>query len=520
MSGACRQQQVRGGYRDAGCPTASSQLARVIPNFRRDGELGHPLFELLENLLLLIAGRTVPELQPHEGAPAGGAVLEHGFTLCQLTERIARGLADAPPAAKIVATIGLLLVVSGTATAIFGAAAIAFPPFLPTRTFEFAGLFIGVDQVISTLIAAGAAAGLYSFFRFSKLGVAMRGVVDNPDLLDLAGTSPARVRTQSWIIGNCFAALSGILLAPQTGLDSILLTLLVVQAFGAAAVGAFTSLPLTYLGGPEVTPFRDGPITVGRAGDKIRVRVPVKFSGGEAAVLVNARREGAIVEIAVADSGPGIAPAFLPHVFEEFRQADDSPSRAHGGLGLGLAIARRLGVDASVTAEAERAVPDVERRLDALLADVERRSQELDALRATLAETERALAEDRGRLEARGAELQDLERAVTERQRALEREGARRAVHRQPRLDQVRVVESRIAAPEKHHVGAPAHLREGGRGQPEHGIPHVVGDRVPHDAVQPAPGVVVPEPRQAGRRIHVAALQPQLPGRRAVRRPG
>ena len=166
-----------------------------------------------------------------------------------LTERIARGLAEAPPAAKIVATVGLLLAVSGTATAIFGAAAIAFPTFLPTRTFEFAGLFIGVDQLISTLIAAGAAAGLYSFFRFSKLGVAMRGVVDNPDLLDLAGTSPARVRTQSWIIGNCFAALSGILLAPQTGLDSILLTLLVVQAFGAAAVGAFTSLPLTYLGG-------------------------------------------------------------------------------------------------------------------------------------------------------------------------------------------------------------------------------------------------------------------------------
>ena len=172
-------------------------------------------------------------------APAAGVI----------TERIARGLADAPPAAKIVATVGLLLAVSGTATAIFGAAAINFPAFLPTRTFSFGGLYIGVDQLISTLIAAAAAAGLYSFFRFSKLGVAMRGVVDNPDLLDLAGTSPARVRTQSWIIGNCFAALSGILLAPQTGLDSILLTLLVVQAFGAAAVGAFTSLPLTYVGG-------------------------------------------------------------------------------------------------------------------------------------------------------------------------------------------------------------------------------------------------------------------------------
>jgi ABC-type branched-subunit amino acid transport system permease subunit len=41
--------------------------------------------------------------------------------------------------------------------------------------------------------------------------------------LDLAGTSPARVRTQAWVIGNAFAALSGILLAPLTGLDAFLL---------------------------------------------------------------------------------------------------------------------------------------------------------------------------------------------------------------------------------------------------------------------------------------------------------
>src|SRR2546423_8969420 len=51
------------------------------------------------------------------------------------------------------------------------------------------------------------------------------------------------------MIGSAFAGLAGILLAPLTGLDAILLTLLVVQAFGAAAVGAFTSLPLTYVGG-------------------------------------------------------------------------------------------------------------------------------------------------------------------------------------------------------------------------------------------------------------------------------
>ena len=48
------------------------------------------------------------------------------------------------------------------------------------------------------------------------------------------------------------------------------------------------------------------------------------------------------MEISVADDGPGIAPEFLPHVFERFSQADSSSTRRHGGLGLGLAIARHL----------------------------------------------------------------------------------------------------------------------------------------------------------------------------------
>lgn len=68
----------------------------------------------------------------------------------------------------------------------------------------------------------------------------------------------------------------------------------------------------------------------------------VKFTPARGRVAVRLQRMDATARIEVADSGRGISPAFLPHVFERFRQADSSTTRAHGGLGLGLAIARQL----------------------------------------------------------------------------------------------------------------------------------------------------------------------------------
>ena len=68
----------------------------------------------------------------------------------------------------------------------------------------------------------------------------------------------------------------------------------------------------------------------------------VKFTPGEGRVSIRARRRQGRVEIEVQDRGIGIAEEFLPHVFERFRQQDSSTTRAHGGLGLGLAIVRHL----------------------------------------------------------------------------------------------------------------------------------------------------------------------------------
>jgi PAS domain S-box-containing protein len=68
----------------------------------------------------------------------------------------------------------------------------------------------------------------------------------------------------------------------------------------------------------------------------------VKFTPRDGRVELRVSRVEPHVEITVADTGAGIAPEFMPYVFDRFRQADSSTTREHGGLGLGLAIARQL----------------------------------------------------------------------------------------------------------------------------------------------------------------------------------
>jgi ABC-type branched-subunit amino acid transport system ATPase component/branched-subunit amino acid ABC-type transport system permease component len=167
-----------------------------------------------------------------------------------LFERLAKALAGGSLAMQVTSTVGVLLIVQAAFTIIYGTQQERqVPAFLPTHVYRIFGASVTEEKIIIFAVSVAATLGLWLFFRYARLGTAMRAVVSNPDLLDLAGTSPTATRRWAWIIGVVFAAASGLLLASSVSLTGTTLTLLIVQAFGAAAIGAFSSLPLTFLGG-------------------------------------------------------------------------------------------------------------------------------------------------------------------------------------------------------------------------------------------------------------------------------
>lgn len=211
------------------------------------------IFNFAHGAIAALAAFAYYELHIGQGLPwpiaLALAVVVLPPVIAVVLERITRALAGGTAMTKIAATVGLQLALVSALLAHYGRIGLKFPAFLPTATVDVFGVLVGADQLISTGIALAGAVAFFLFFRLSPMGTRMRAVVDNPELLSLTGTNPVVVRTWAWLIGIWFAAVSGVLLAPQLGLDALLLTLLVVQAFGAAAVGLFSSLPLTYLGG-------------------------------------------------------------------------------------------------------------------------------------------------------------------------------------------------------------------------------------------------------------------------------
>lgn len=174
-------------------------------------------------------------------AAAFGWFMER-FTLRPLRER--------PVLTRVIVTLGWLLVLQSVAGLIWKDTSYHIPlQIFPQNGIRIAQLTLGYNQIANIVIAAALAVLLGYFLRASSLGVAMRATSDNPTAARLLGLDVNRVAATAWILGSVLAAVAGLLLAPLTTLNTTSITILVIEAFGAALIGGLSSLGLTFAGG-------------------------------------------------------------------------------------------------------------------------------------------------------------------------------------------------------------------------------------------------------------------------------
>ncbi|HUV11494.1 MAG TPA: branched-chain amino acid ABC transporter permease, partial [Acidimicrobiia bacterium] len=175
-------------------------------------------------------------------APLFGMVIER---------LLMRRLAGASLVAKLVVTIGLMLALIGIAGTIWDPNETrAIGTFFGSDGFFVGQTYLPYYRLITIASAFVLAIGFWLLLNHTRLGIAMRAVVDNRDLAALNGASPARISSFAWMLGSGMAALAGIFLAEELSALSIeTLTLLIVDAFAAAIIGRLSSLPMTFVGG-------------------------------------------------------------------------------------------------------------------------------------------------------------------------------------------------------------------------------------------------------------------------------
>jgi branched-chain amino acid transport system permease protein len=162
---------------------------------------------------------------------------------------------------SLMVTLGLLVILLGVATIFWSSPDVirSVPSYftqsdgnvLSVHLFGSNGVTVQYQQIMFVVIAAVVSVGLGLFLRRVRLGVAMRAVVDDPQLVAMAGAKPYRMSQAGWVLGFMLAAVAGVLLAPvvgQTGLTADQLTLLALNGFAAAVVGRLRSLPMTFVG--------------------------------------------------------------------------------------------------------------------------------------------------------------------------------------------------------------------------------------------------------------------------------
>jgi branched-chain amino acid transport system permease protein len=141
----------------------------------------------------------------------------------------------------VIVTLGLALLLNGLMSVIWGGANRPFHGPFSTRTIDVGGVPISVQDIGIVVVSFVLVALLGLFFRYTKLGLALRAAAVNPDSSRLVGVRVGWMLALGWGIASLLGAVAGMMIAPVVFLDPNMMQTILLYAFAAAVLGGLDS---------------------------------------------------------------------------------------------------------------------------------------------------------------------------------------------------------------------------------------------------------------------------------------
>jgi ABC-type branched-subunit amino acid transport system ATPase component/branched-subunit amino acid ABC-type transport system permease component len=155
---------------------------------------------------------------------------------------IFRPLRTAPPIARAVASLGVMVVLTGVMLQRLGTSPVEVSSIFPTHNYKLGSVRVSGDRIWFAITVVAVTLVLAAAYRFTRFGLSTRAAAVSEKGAFVSGISPDRIAAYNWMISAAVAGLAGILIAPIVPLVPAAYTLFIVPALAAAIAGRFQSL--------------------------------------------------------------------------------------------------------------------------------------------------------------------------------------------------------------------------------------------------------------------------------------